>query len=341
MKVVFNTNYNAAGTKICVEDMIPKFEKAGHEVVRNDWDHYEKYDLILFMAPDSDVARAKRANPRAIVGIMDPKKIAGRQPETENRGADFLLVGSVGQRDFFLTYNKNIVIYYMFSEMKEVSKEHIQKEKIIIGYHGNKIHLNSMEEISKALDELSDKYNIELWAMYNIESRGRWTKNVPKKCKVKHIQWSEEHYHKYLTQCDIGIVPAKIPINLGLGRLATRMPSTFLRNWLRYDETDYLIRFKYSTNAGRVYPFSQFHIPVVADFLPPYAQLIQDGHSGSLVYSKEGWYDALEKLIQSPDLRNKMSSNLKKYIDINCSPDINFERFLEFIETIKNNIKIK
>jgi len=318
MKVIINTNYDSAGTKVCVEDLGVKFKNAGFEVKRNDWDNYQNYDLILFMSPDSEVTKAKKINPKALVGIMDPKITIKRTPEVKS--ADFLLVTSLEQRDFFLKYNRNIIIYYMFPEMKEFVKEHVGKNKIIIGYHGNKVHLNYISELSKTLDSLLDKYNIEFWAMYNIKKSGFWEKNRPKKCPVKHIQWSEDNYYKEISRADIGVIPAKIPIKF------------FFKGFNIRKRYDYVVRFKYSNNPGRIYPFSQLGIPVVADFTPSYCQLIEDGKSGFLVYSEEGWYNALEKLIISPELRNKMSRNLKSFIDNNYSPDLNFQKFLEFIK---------
>ena len=336
MRVVVNTSYQGHSAQICTKQIAPKLAEAGNKVVYNDWGNYQNYDLALFVSPDSEVEKAQKTNPNIITGIIDPKT-GERRRIKEAELADFLAVTSLEQRDFFLRYNRNIIIYYHFPEIREVSKDHAPKKKIIIGYHGNKIHLNCMIDLSRALDELADKYNIEFWTMYNIKKLGEWEKNLPKKCPVKHIQWSKENYYTYLSQCDIGVVPAKISINLSRGKLASRFLSSFLffSNWARYNKDDYLVRYKYSTNAGRVYPFSQFHIPVVAEFMPSYCQVIQNKYSGFLVYSREGWYDALEKLIINPDLRNKMSRNIKNFIDNNCSPNINFKNFLKFINTLK------
>jgi glycosyltransferase involved in cell wall biosynthesis len=321
MKVLINTNYKSAGSKVCVDDLSVKLKNVGFEVRRNDWDNYQSYDLILFMSPDSEVIKARKMNPKALVGLMDPKITSKRKAEVES--ASFLLVSSLEQKDFFLKYNKNVFVYYMFPEIESLMKEHKDKDKIIIGYHGNKLHLDFMSDASKALDDLSEKYNIEFWAIYNIKNSGEWRKNLPKKCFVKHIQWSGEDCCGYLSQTDIGIVPAKIPVKF------------FFRGFDVRKKYDYVTRFKYSTNPGRIYPFSKLGIPVVADFMPSYCQLIEDGKSGFLVYSKEGWYSVLEKLINSSDLRNRMSNNLNNFINNNCSPDINFKGFLEFIEEIK------
>ena len=180
-----------------------------------------------------------------------------------------------------------------------------------------------MKDVSWALDKLSEKYKIEFWPVYNIEKSGLLKNNLPQKCPVKHIQWSESAYYDKLSRADIGIIPAKIPIY-------------YFKGFDFRKKCDYVIRFKYSTNPGRIYPFSQLGIPVVADFMPSYCQMIQDGKSGFLVYSKEGWHNALEKLCLKSDLRQKMSDNLREYINNNYSPDINFRNFLEFLNLFKS-----
>ncbi len=334
MKVVVNTNYTGHSAFICKKQIASKLMKNGWEVVYNDWENYQEYDLVLFVAPDSQVEKAKKVNKKIITGIIDPK-VAKKRQIKECKLADFLAVTSLEQKDFFLKYNRNVFVYYHFPEIKETPKKHFKKDKIIIGYHGNKFHLNGMVNLTKALDKLAEKYHIEFWAIYNIKLLGKWKRNLPKKCLVKHIQWSEEIYYTHLSKCDIGVVPMITPINLRLGKLTSRPLSSYLKNWAGYNKEDYLIRFKYSANPGRIYPFSQLYIPVVADFFPSACQMIQDNCSGFLVYSTEGWYKALEKLILSPNLRNEISRNLKNFIDNNCSPGINFRKLLKFIESLR------
>jgi glycosyltransferase involved in cell wall biosynthesis len=70
---------------------------------------------------------------------------------------------------------------------------------------------------------------------------------------------------------------------------------------------------------------------VVTDFTPSASQFIKDGENGCLVGTKEGWYNALESLISSAELRNKFSRNLKGFIEANFSPEINFKVFLNFL----------
>lgn len=337
MKIVINTNYNSAGTRVCVDDMTPRLKVAGHEVTRNDWEDYQKYDLALFMAPDSAVDKAKEQNPNITVGIMDPK-LALSRTRAEAERADFLLVSSIEQRDVFWHHNKNVFIYFMFPETMVQNKIHKDKEKIILGYHGNKLHLHCFnQQITPALDSLGAKYDLELRVLYNVKKLGQWKIGLPKTVKITHLQWSEEAYYKEFAECDVGLVNNYLPINNKFGKFASSLFKKLNRfNPFGFNQDDYLVRYKYSTNPGRIYIFSQLGIPVVADTSPSMCQLIQDGRSGFLVNSTEGWQYALEKLIKSAVLRQQMSKNLFTFIEANYSIEKNFVKFNDYIINIVN-----
>lgn len=332
MKLVINTNYKfSAGTSV-LNGLERRLREANFDVSINDWENYDKYDVSIFMAPDSKVREAKKINPNILCGIFDPKVSLPWQIK-EIESADFLIVSSIEQKESLLKYNKNIFIYYMFPDIKEVKKEHIEKDKIIIGYHGNKQHLSAMKDVSWALDKLAKKYDIEFRAIYNIKKLGKWNKNVPKVCPVKHVQWSEETLSSDLINCDIGVVPSVLPAS----RFFSRPLSSFFFNKEGYHNNDYVERFKFSNNPGRIYVFSQLGIPVVTDFTPSACQIIKDGESGFLVGTKEGWYEALKKLINNVKIRNDFSKNLKDNISRSYSVEKNFGQFLAFISNFFKN----
>jgi glycosyltransferase involved in cell wall biosynthesis len=280
---VLNTKYESAG-RVVLEDTLK-----GIKVARNDRD-YTKYDTAIFMSPDSEVKYAKSINPKIKCIIFDPK--------TNNledvRLADELIVSSIEQREFFLKYNQNIKIYYMFPDTGKPFFHLMKLEKIMVGYHGNKKHLEEAKELMEALDEIP---NIEFMAYYNIKKFGLWTKNLPKKCPVNHVQWTGEWNE--LTWCDIGVVPSL-------------KPTWKLTN-------DYVSRYKYSNNPGRIWVFSQLGIPVIADFTPSSCQIIKDGHNGLLVGTKEGWVRAI-KMLFDVELRNKLSYNLRRELKKSPNP---------------------
>lgn len=333
MKILINTNYrDSAGAKVCVYDLSKLFEGEGFKVTHNDWEYEGTYDLILFMSKDSEVLKAKKLHPNSIVGIMDPKLKGYKIKEIKK--ADFLLVSSIEQREVFLKHNKNIVIYYMFRNIKKFEKKHKPKEKITIGYHGNKLHLNNFNpHINDALDELAGKYNVELNVMYNIKTLGKWEKILPQKIKINHIQWSEKNYYEELSKCDIGIIPNLLSINKKRGLFFSKKFKD--AKMYSFMKEDYLTRYKYSTNPGRIYIFNQLGIPVVSDFTPSSCQFIQDGKSGFVVNGIDGWYAGLEKLILDHQLRQKMAEKLNEFIEDNYSIEKNFQNLLKYINSLK------
>lgn len=332
LNIVINTRYNSSGTKVCVDDLSPRLTAAGHQLTHNDWDHYHRYQLAIFMSPDADVHQAKSQNPSIKTCIMNPMTDYPALRRNA-RAADALIVGSLEQRDAQLQYNQRIFIYYMFPDIAPMFKNHRAKKPIIIGYHGNKEHLlNFSPHINGALDKLAKQCPVELWLIYNISKLGRVTSHLPRLIKIRHLQWSPAVYARYLSQCDIGIVNNIIPTPRSYLHLFNQPLSRYFRLNLRpYRAHDTRVRFKYGTNPGRVYVFSQLGIPVISDFAPSMSQVIRDGYSGLIVNSPAGWYWALERLVQDHTLRQFYSDNLRVFIDQNMSVDHNFRQLNDFL----------
>lgn len=330
MKIVFNTKYpDSASAMFYMSGM-----KDIPTITFSDYENYSEYEIALFMTYKQDLEdlkKAKLSNPLLKVGLLDPR---GSQVEKYLQYVDFLVLDSIEMKDFFSKYHIPIHTYYEYANVPMLSKKHQQKETVILGYHGNKVHLTAMfPEITSAIEQLSQQYNIEFWAMYNIEHLGRWNIGLPKDVKVRHIQWSMENYEKTLSQVDIGLVPACMPIqNLPKVKLKTRVSRFFA-----YSLDDYLIRFKMPSNPGRIIIFAKLGIPVVADFLPSNIQFVKDEENGMLAYSTGGWYQAIEKLIKSPELRQRLSDNMLKTYHQYFDYTVQNEKFLKFLQEISVN----
>ena len=322
-RIVVNTEYSGAATVTLVDELVPRLEAAGHTVVRNDWDNYGHYDIACFMSKDSAVRIAQAQNPNIVTVIMDPKLVAGHR-NAENVAADLLVVTSLEQREAMLPLNTSTFVYHSFPNMRPKTKEHSAKKTTIIGYHGNREHLVCFAPaINAALDSLASEHSIELWVMYNIANLGKWTRGLPQRVRVRHIQWSEEAYYTELAQADIGICNNHIPVGSRVAQLAARrwLYRPGLRKGYPYRPNDYLLRYKYSTNPSRIYVFGMLGIPAISDFTPSSNQLIRDGHSGYIVHGTAGWRNAIDRLIRQPQLRTTMSQNLAKTITDHYSVD--------------------
>lgn len=327
MKIVFNTRVPfLPASQFYIEGF-----QSNSKVNFFDYNNYEKYDFALFMTYKEDwkdIKEAKKKNPKLKIGVCDPR---GNSIKKISYLVDFFLVDSIEMYDFFQSFNIPIFIYPDIPKLPIIEKEHKKKDKIIIGYHGNLLHLRSMfPYITKTLDYLIDRYNIELWVVYNIKN-GKWDFGLPKKCKVRHIQWHKNVYLEELKNVDIGICPSLMPIR------NINFMKKFATKWGMFNENkdDYLIRFKMPSNEGRAAVFGHLGIPVIVDLLPANLQLVQHGWNGLVAYSSQGWYRALEKLIVNYELRNNLSSNMT----IKIRDKYDFERinrdFNEFLNSFE------
>ena len=266
-------------------------------------DDFSDADYAFFMTYPADLEELKKVKelyPKLKTAILDPR---GKQVLPYIKYCDFLIIDSIEMSDYFSKFSIPMFTYYEFPLFNSITKTHKDKDVIIIGYHGNKVHLTAMfPRITSALKILSKENNIEFWPVYNIEKLGYWNIGVPDGLKVRHIQWHSDVYTDELLDIDIGILPSTIPI-----KKAVKVSRFFLDS-----PEDYVVKFKMPSNPGRLAVFAKLGIPVVSDFKPSHFQFIEEGQSGFLAYSTAAWYHALKRLIESAELRNEIANNMSE-----------------------------
>ena len=333
MKIVFNTRIPDAP---CAQFYKDAFSANRGEITFFDKENIGCYDIALFMTYDEDLCdlvEAKKRYPHLKIGLIDPR---GSQVKSVLSYVDFLIVDSLEMKDFFAEFPIPIHLYAEYPNIKKQYKKHKNDahKPIIIGYHGNSLHLAGMfPNITLALEELSKKYSLEFWAMYNIKQSGYCHLGLPKNMPVKHIQWIEENYFKYLSSADIGVTPNLMPIR---NICKIKRKAILWRSFFNDTDDDYLTRYKMPSNPGRIIIFGQLGIPVVADFYPSALQVIKDEENGLLAYSCGGWYRSLEKLIIDAKLRQKLSDNMRQTITSDFGYDVQNKRLFAFFAHLLN-----
>jgi hypothetical protein len=291
---------------------------------------YSAYDVVLFMGFDPQAVLAKRQNPAILVGVVEPRA------EQRNTfvGVDFIVANCIEAKDYFSKYADHIMVYYDYPQVPEKLECPIEKNKLILGYHGNLIHLEAMvPRITNAISGMAKSIPIELWAMYNIEKLGKW--KAPGRAglgfPVEHIQYSEENYAKYMAHVDIGIIPQFMPVRENwVLRYLIGSPSR------RFHERshNFFMRFKETTNIGRHLVFAQYGIPVISDMSPSACAFIEDGVHGYVAYHEHGWLGALKKLALSRSVRIQMGQKLKEKFQSTATPDILNRNLLSYIRAL-------
>jgi len=335
MKIVFNTLHLERASSMFYRQ---GFSRSSQFKI-NDWGNYGEYDVALFMTYAEDMeqmAEAKKRHPLLRTGVCDPRSRS--LIEGHLKYIDFFIVDSIEMIDFWTDFGKPICLYAEYFDCGENFKIHAPKDKIILGYHGNLVHLAGMfPRLTGAIEKLAGKYDLELWVVYNIAGSGKASLGLPAGVNIRHIQWHEQVYREELVNVDIGLVPALMP--LYAPRKNKKRLEVFSKYYLEAED-DYLLRFKMPTNPGRIIVFARLGIPVVADFTPSALQLIGHGENGMLAVSSGAWYNALEELILDHKLRGEMAGALREKVNRLYDYDHQNSRLLEFIEQeLKGNLR--
>lgn len=291
---------------------------------------YSQYDVALFMSFKDASDKAKKDNPSIITAVVEPR--AAQKNKFKN--VDFIIVNSLEAKDYFSRYNTNLLIYYTYPQVPDKIKCPIDKKTLILGYHGNKIHLDAMyPRITSAMEKLNNKIPLTFWALYN-DRFGKWNKPEKKKFgfEVLHIPYSEENYAKFLAHVDIGLVPQFIPVRNS--KILRYLIGSF-NNKYNERRDNYFFRFKETTNIGRHLVFAQYAVPVISDMTPSSCMFIEDGYHGFLAYHTDGWYYALEKLAFDKVARKSIGKNLSQKYFETVTPEIQNTRLINFIASIK------
>ncbi|MBP05018.1 MAG: hypothetical protein CMA72_09580 [Euryarchaeota archaeon] len=322
MKVNFYTSQKDAAASMFY---IQSFEKSGdiHILDRD----FEKYDVLLLMTYDHEyVSDIKRSFPNIKIGLIDPR---GKHVERSAEMCDFLIVDSIEMQDYWSFLEKPMFRFVEYPVFEKKPVNHAEKETIRIGYHGNLIHLLcASETIKPALEELSMKYNIEMVVMHAFPSNSGVETWCPRNMKVMHIPWSIQGYNTLAT-CDIGLVPN----NLRLRENYHDLTATSER--FNYNSDDYVMRFKMSSNPGRIVVFGRLGIPTVCEMYPSSIEFAGNAYNqrALLAFSKDGWKSQIERLIKSKSLRNELAMNMQEFLE-NVTPENQNAKLLKFMELL-------
>ena len=86
------------------------------------------------------------------------------------------------------------------------------------------------------------------------------------------------------------------------------------------------IKWQEATRAGGAF---------VASNIGPYAETLTDGKDALLVENtREAWYEALEKLVLSSDLRNKLVDNATENVTLNWTLENNWQHYKKLFERV-------
>lgn len=299
-------------------------------------------DLLIADTLTLDEVKGLRVLQAARVCLADPKIKLKDEIEVA-RLCDFVIVGSFEHRKAMDSLGIPAV-EFTFLPLLEQRKgnQSVEKEAgepLSFGYHGNRVHLDTFaKKTLKVIDSALGQNTVVLKAHYNIERLGLWSTGKLRNIEVQHIPWHPEETFSQLENVDVGLVPNKIPHPRPPYSLMPRkLSNPFWRiNRFGVRKDDYDLRFKVTSNAGRIYPFGRVSVPVIADYYPSSASLVRDGVDGFLCLTDEHWATAVNTFIETPSLARSMGVSLSHRVEQEFDSE---EAWVSLVESTQDFLK--
>lgn len=315
MKIGFiasNRDTSIGSYRIWIRDLNDYFKYCGIDsrICNNSHDIEESPVLICSKGDFGMVEPLKNRYPDKKIGIVNlaaDKRVA----------ADFIIVGSLEEKDS-LSHHKNVFLFPLIERLTRdhPAKKHQYEENLSLVFHGSYTHLSKFDpHLKAALEELEGEGEINFNLKIITSDAGfDWKVGRPNIKNIKMHQWQIDTICKEISECDIGLVPNLT--TLSEKHLETNCPPV-----MGLYSTDYAIRFKNKSNAGRSFVFHQLGIPVVSDLTPSNFHILGNPDCGLIAHSKLGWKKSILSLVNHNE-RNRISLNAKKEFDRLYDPHI-------------------
>jgi hypothetical protein len=212
---------------------------------------------------------------------------------------DAILLGSDIEKSGFKLPH---IVYPQYEDQELFNQENkIVSDDIIVGYHGNNMHIEPIEK--NFIDALcrigkNRKVIFKVFASTPPSHLEKLDKNIRIEC----IKWNYNNYHEIIKNFDVGYLPSLSKVNFTkLAKILTYSRKSF--------SDDVISRYKPNSNAGRLISFMQAGVPVIGDY-GPYNFLL--GEQSELGFKCSTVMDYENALISIIDRKFDMEKFMKK-----------------------------
>ncbi len=296
VKVLFNSscNFNQGSIRIPFYAIKSEFEKFDDiDVFENDFENYNKYDVLICPAESDYVDDIKTKYPDLVICLTKPhyerlvtpifkfkqirtlfyltrlfypeswsQDIRSRKKNWEK--SNLVIADSHYLNQYFESQKINSVYIRLIEKYDCVKTSLSESGNVVFGYHGNYKHFNeSLPYILPALVELSQHFNVTLKVMTNLNGVKGFT---DPRVNIVYKEYSYPGIYTFLSDIDIGLVPNNIPVR---GKIIKKFFESFgCVFWKTDRKHDLILRYKQSANAGRAYVFAQLGKPFISCPVP-------------------------------------------------------------------------
>tara|TARA_B100000212_G_C27357629_1_gene526601 strand:- start:546 stop:1601 length:1056 start_codon:yes stop_codon:yes gene_type:complete len=310
----------------------PKFKSLKKE------DKYKSIGIIFGNIKNSELYDIKKDN--LIIGRLEPRAASKQNFENYN----FIINNSLESQDYFAYSNLDSFVLPTFPQYNQEDFKKIKnKETLVLGYHGNCIHIvGLMQRIYKELINYSNSNNqkIILKIMSNKKIFKRhfpiWYFNNIRNSenndnfKIDFFDYDPTFMSEFMSDIDIGICPQLAPLKKNI---FTKIISSRLKKFFQAKNQYIILRYKETSNIGRLAIFSQFKIPVISDPCPSSCSIIGMNEAGLIALSEKQWIKSIDYL-KNNKLKSKMGFDLNKRVNDLYSDSVLYRSLINFLENL-------
>jgi len=219
------------------------------------------------------------------------------------KSCDKVIAGNEFLKQQASVFNKNVTILPTSIDLEKYEFKLPKREAeypIVIGWMGSPQNFHCLNILWGVFKVLDSKYDIL------IRIVGGKGEEIPG-LKIEYEEWSLEKELEQLHSFDIGVMPLTDD-EISRGKCGLKL--------LQYMAVG---------------------VPAVASPLGVNKKIISDGTNGYLAMGKDEWLKKLEKLILSPNLREKFAKNGRVTVEKEFSLRKNSKRLIEVLEEVYNS----
>lgn len=331
MKVSFvtaNKDISSGSYRIWVNDLSKTFNEINiiSEIFTlNELDKIEKNTDVIIMCKSAykTCDHIKRMFPDVLLGAINI------DCKYSNENIDFVIVGSIEEYTSMSLYEHVFIYPLIERKFKNIKiKSHSNnKDTFDICFHGHYPHLFKFEPFLRAAIELFHKeikpVNLKI---ITGNKHFKWQAGKPN-VNVTMYNYDED-FVDIIQSCDIGIVPNVSDMRLFVKDLQKQTSTEYGL----YD-TDFFLRMKNKTNAGRAYVLYQLGVPVIHDLSPSSFELLCKTGYNICAHDKDSYFREMKKLLNCK-LRNEIAIKNKEVFDNFYNPRDHAENLIKKIKEI-------
>lgn len=326
-----NTNINRGSYRIWVHDinnLLIENEEINSKIVTNSKKIDKNCDVIILgKSCYKNVDLIKKEHPKKIIGAINI------DADFKNKNIDFVIVGSI-EEYASMSFYENVFIVDLIEEkfMNVPIKNHVDKNNLVIGYHGHHPHLFKFFPFLKsAIENINKEIDLTLKVIIG-DKNFKWQHGKPDIDNLEILYYDEINVSETIKTFDIGVVPNVLDMRVfdSFSQIAN-----FKNLEIGINTTDYFLRFKNKTNPGRAYVFYQHGIPVIHDLSPSSYAFMQEAGLYSCAHDAESWEKEIKNFI---DCKNR-NKHAKAFYEIFHKKFNKENRTNNFVNAIKSLIK--